>query len=53
MNMRLFWDTNIMLDLLDERTPFYEPAAKIATLAEEKNCQSLFQLFLTQQSIIF
>ena len=34
--MRLFWDTNIMLDLLDERTPFYEPAAKIATLAEER-----------------
>ena len=34
--MRLFWDTNIMLDLLGERTPFYESAAKIATLAEDK-----------------
>ena len=34
---RLFWDTNIMLDLLGERAPFYEPAAKIATLADEKN----------------
>ena len=32
----LFWDTNIMLDLLGERVPFYEPAAKIATLAEAR-----------------
>jgi len=32
----LFWDTNIMLDLLGERIPFYEPAAKIATLAEAR-----------------
>jgi len=32
---RLFWDTNIMLDLFGERFPFYDPAAKIATLAEE------------------
>ena len=34
--MRLFWDTNIMLDLLGERIPFYESAAKIATLADER-----------------
>jgi len=34
--MRLFWDTNIILDLLGERHPFYEFAAKIATLADEK-----------------
>ena len=34
--VRLFWDTNILLDLLGERVPFYEPAAKIATLADEK-----------------
>jgi len=33
--MHLFWDTNIMLDLLGERAPFYESAAKIATLADE------------------
>lgn len=31
---RLFIDTNIMLDLLGERDPFYEPIAKIATLAD-------------------
>jgi len=34
--MRLFWDTNIMLDLLGERPPFYESAAKIASLADER-----------------
>lgn len=30
----LFFDTNIMLDLLGERKPYYTPTAKIATLAE-------------------
>lgn len=33
---RLFIDTNIMLDLLGERHPFYEAAAKLATLADKK-----------------
>ncbi|MEO7315434.1 MAG: PIN domain-containing protein [Ginsengibacter sp.] len=28
-------DTNIVLDLLGEREPFYEPIAKIATLADK------------------
>lgn len=36
MNKRLFIDTNIMLDLLAEREPFYLPAAKLATLADQK-----------------
>ena len=36
MNKRIFIDTNIMLDFLGERDPFYEPIAKIATLAEQK-----------------
>lgn len=35
MTKRIFIDTNIMLDLLGERKPFYEPIAKIATLAEK------------------
>lgn len=35
MSKRVFIDTNIMLDLLGERNPFYEPIAKIATLAEK------------------
>ena len=32
--MKLFWDTNVMLDLLGERDPFYHSAAIIATLAD-------------------
>ena len=32
--MKLFLDTNVMLDFLGEREPFYIPAAKIATLAD-------------------
>ena len=35
MSKRIFIDTNIMLDLLGERKPYYEPIAKIATLAEK------------------
>jgi len=33
--MKLFIDTNIMLDLLGERVPFYDSIAKIATLSEK------------------
>ncbi len=36
MSKRVFIDTNVMLDLLGERPPFYEPIAKIATLAEKE-----------------
>lgn len=36
MSKRIFIDTNIMLDLLGERKPFYLPIAKIATLAEKQ-----------------
>ncbi len=35
MTKRIFIDTNVMLDLLGEREQFYEPIAKIATLAEK------------------
>ncbi len=35
MRKRIFLDTNIVLDLLGEREPFYEPIAKIATLADK------------------
>jgi predicted nucleic acid-binding protein len=34
--MRLFLDTNVVLDLLGERKPFYESIAKIATLADKE-----------------
>lgn len=36
MNKRIFIDTNVMLDFLGERDPFYDAIAKIATLAEQK-----------------
>lgn len=35
MKHRLFIDTNVMLDLLGERIPFYDSIAKIATLADK------------------
>src|ERR1035437_6873289 len=34
MNTRLFIDTNVMLDLLGERIPYYYSIARIATIAE-------------------
>jgi len=35
MKNRLFIDTNVMLDLLGERIPYYDSIAKIATLADK------------------
>ena len=35
MKIRLFLDTNNMLDLLGERVPFYNSIVKIATLADK------------------
>jgi predicted nucleic acid-binding protein len=35
MRKRIFLDTDIVLDFLGEREPFYEPIAKIATLADK------------------
>ena len=37
--MKLFLDTNVMLDLLGEREPFYISAAKIATLADKRKLE--------------
>lgn len=34
--IRLFLDTNAILDLLAERIPFYDSIAKLATLADQK-----------------
>ncbi len=36
MSRRIFIDTNVVLDFLGERKPYYEPIAKIATLAEKE-----------------
>ena len=35
MNAKVFIDTNVMLDLLGEREPYYNDIAKIATLADK------------------
>jgi len=35
MKDRLFLDTNVVLDLLGEREPYYDVVAKIATLADK------------------
>lgn len=36
MKTSIFLDTNVMLDLLGERIPFYDASAKIASLADNK-----------------
>jgi predicted nucleic acid-binding protein len=33
---RIFLDTNVILDLLAQRNPFYESIAKLTTLADQK-----------------
>jgi len=35
MKARLFLDTNVMLDLLGKREPFFDSIAKVATLADK------------------
>jgi len=40
--MKLFLDTNIMLDLLGEREPHYHSAARIATLADKEEITIYF-----------
>jgi len=34
--IRIFLDTNVILDLLGERVPFFDSIAKVATLADQK-----------------
>ena len=36
---KIFLDTNIVIDLLGERANFYQPAAKILTLADQKKIE--------------
>lgn len=44
---KVFLDTNIVIDFLGERVPFYEPAAKLMTLADKKK----IRLFTTPTTI--
>ncbi len=41
MSKRVFLDTNIMLDLLGERDPFYTSIAQLATLADQKKLKMI------------
>lgn len=50
--MRLFLDTNIVLDLLGERDPFYNSIAKIATLADRKQA-TLIVSALTYSTVFY
>lgn len=47
MMQKLFLDTNIILDFLGERENFYEPAAKLMTLADKKQ----IEIFTTTTSL--
>ena len=45
MITKLFIDTNIMMDLLGERIPHYDAAAKIATLADKGKVKIIVSAF--------
>ena len=46
---KIFLDTNVILDLLGERVPFFDSIAKVATLADQKKLPLLFLLFHLRQ----
>lgn len=52
MKDRLFLDTNIIIDFLGEREPFYEAAAKIATLADRGDIE-IFISALTYPTVFY
>ena len=52
MTARLFLDTNVVVDLLGEREPFYDSVAKIATLADNGKIQLLVSA-LTYSTIYY
>jgi predicted nucleic acid-binding protein len=47
MKRKLFLDTNILLDLLGEREPFYLASAQLASLADQKQ----IELYISPVSI--
>lgn len=52
MKEKLFLDTNVVIDLLGERDPFYVSAAKIATLADKGKIQ-IFVSALTYSTVYY
>ena len=47
--MKIFWDTNVLVDLLLVRRPFYESASTLLSLAEENN----WDVIVSSLSILF
>ncbi len=45
MKDKLFLDTNVLVDLLGEREPFYDSIAKIVTLADKGNIELIVSAF--------
>ncbi len=45
MRDKLFLDTNVVVDLLGEREPFYDAIAKIVTLADKGKIQLIVSAF--------
>ena len=41
MKDKVFLDTNVVVDLLGEREPYYDAAAKIATLADKGRIEDI------------
>ncbi|MGM9759209.1 MAG: hypothetical protein ACI30I_03730, partial [Parabacteroides sp.] len=37
--MKIFWDTNVLVDLLLVRRPFYEAASTILSISEDNDWQ--------------
>lgn len=52
MKDRIFLDTNVILDLLGERYPYYDSIAKIVTLADKGNI-ILFASALSYSTIFY
>lgn len=52
MKEKLFLDTNVVIDLLGEREPFYTSAAKIATIADKGKVQLIVSA-LTYSTVFY
>ncbi len=52
MKDKLFLDTNVVIDLLGEREPFYDDIAKIATLADNGDIQLIVSA-LTYSTVFY
>ena len=46
--MKIFWDTNVLIDLLMLRMPFYDSASTILTMAEENK----WEIVISSLSIV-